>query len=117
MLRAPGVRAVPPDAPSVRFGRPCRPTGGNLARAGRGGAPAEGRGAHRVGRVLLRDGLIGQNELALRVVTTIADATGELLQAETAGPVRFVPGERHWLGDMPTQRLRGVPKKRKPALR
>ncbi|MBM2621781.1 DUF4388 domain-containing protein [Actinoplanes sp. LDG1-06] len=57
----------------------------------------EGRGAHRVGRLLLRDGLIGQNELALRVVATIADATLELLQSAEA-PVRFVPGERHWLG-------------------
>jgi hypothetical protein len=91
-------------------------------------AVAEGRGAHRVGRVLVRDGLIGENELARRVVSTIADATGELLQAETEGPVRFVPGERHWLGDITrvelgglghatAQRLRGVPERRKPALR
>jgi len=91
-------------------------------------AVADGRGAHRVGRTLLRDGLIGQNELALRVVATIADATGELLRAETEGPVRFVPGERHWLGDITqaelgglghvtAQRLRRVPKKRKHALR
>ncbi|WP_249997420.1 DUF4388 domain-containing protein [Actinoplanes sp. M2I2] len=58
---------------------------------------AEGRGAHRVGRLLMRDGLIGQNELASRVVATIADATHELLQSIEA-PVRFVPGERHWLG-------------------
>jgi hypothetical protein len=58
---------------------------------------AEGRGAHRVGRLLLRDGLIGQNELALRLVAAIADATHELLQSAEA-PVRFVPGERHWLG-------------------
>ncbi|MCO8274627.1 hypothetical protein M1L60_28925 [Actinoplanes sp. TRM 88003] len=58
---------------------------------------AEGRGAHRVGRLLLRDGAIGRNELALRVVAAIADATHELLQSAEA-PVRFVPGERHWLG-------------------
>jgi len=58
---------------------------------------AEGRGAHRVGRLLLRDGAIGQNELALRVVAAIADATHELMQSAEA-PVRFVPGERHWLG-------------------
>ena len=58
---------------------------------------ADGRGSHRVGRLLVRDGLIGQNELALRVVAAIADATYELLQSAEA-PVRFVPGERHWLG-------------------
>ncbi|MBU2669821.1 DUF4388 domain-containing protein [Actinoplanes bogorensis] len=58
---------------------------------------AEGRGSQRVGRMLLRDGLIGQNELALRVVAAIADATYELLQSAEA-PVFFVPGERHWLG-------------------
>jgi hypothetical protein len=80
-------------------------------------AVAEGRGAHRVGRVLLRDGLIGQNELALRVVAAIADATGELLQAEAEGAVRFVPGERHWLGDMTVRRLRRVPEKREPRRR
>jgi hypothetical protein len=91
-------------------------------------AVAEGRGAHRVGRILLRDGLIGQNELALRVVATIADATWELLRADAEEPVRFVPGERHWLGDITqvdlgglghvtAQRLRGAPEKRTPALR
>jgi hypothetical protein len=67
-------------------------------------AVAEGRGAHRVGRVLLRNGLIGQNELALRLVAMIADATGALLRAETAS-VRFVPGERHWLGDITSVEL------------
>lgn len=88
-------------------------------------AVAEGRGAHRVARVLLRDGLIGRNELALRVAATIADAAGELLQAETAAPVRFVPGERHWLGaitqaelggagHITAQRLRRVPGPRQP---
>jgi hypothetical protein len=80
---------------------------------------AEGRGAHRVGRVLLSSGLIGENELALRVVATIADAALELLQSDDA-PVRFVPGERHWLGAVApvelgplghatAQRLRSVP--------
>ncbi len=58
---------------------------------------AEGRGAHRVGRLLLREGLMGQNELSLRLVAAIADATHELLQSDDA-PVCFVPGERHWLG-------------------
>jgi hypothetical protein len=83
-------------------------------------AYAEGRGSHRVGRLLLRDGLIGQNELALRVVATIADATRELLQADTEAPVTFVPGQRHWFGDITqvelgalghatAQRLRSVP--------
>ncbi|MFC7532164.1 DUF4388 domain-containing protein [Actinoplanes sp. GCM10030250] len=57
----------------------------------------EGRGGQRVGWVLLRDGRLGQNELALRVVAVIADATHELLQQSSA-PARFVPGERHWLG-------------------
>jgi hypothetical protein len=88
-------------------------------------AVAEGRGAHRVGRVLLRDGLIGRNEMALRLVAAIADAAGELLQAETAAPVRFVPGERHWFGDITqvdlgalghvtAERLRSVPVPRRP---
>jgi hypothetical protein len=87
-------------------------------------AVAEGRGAHRVGRVLLREGLIGRNELALRLVAAIADAAGELLQAESAS-VRFVPGERHWLGDITqvdlgalghrtAERLRRVPGPRRP---
>ena len=81
---------------------------------------AAGRGAHRVGRALLGCGLIGENELALRVVATIADATLELLQSDDA-PVRFVPGERHWLGAIApvelgalghatAQRLRSVPR-------
>jgi Domain of unknown function (DUF4388) len=85
---------------------------------------AEGRGAHRVGRLLLYKGLIGRNELALRLVATIADATGQLLRAETA-PVRFVPGERHWIGDLAqvdlralghltAERLRRVPGPRRP---
>jgi hypothetical protein len=77
-------------------------------------AVAEGRGAHQVGRVLLRDGLIGRNELALRAAATIADATGELLRAETERPVRFVPGERHWLGHITASPLRLVPQKLNP---
>lgn len=70
-------------------------------------ALAEGRGAHRVGEVLLRRGLIGRNELALRVVATIGDATWELLRSEDA-PVAFVPGARHWFGDVALRR-RTVP--------
>jgi hypothetical protein len=68
---------------------------------------AEGRGAHRVGRLLLRDGVIGENELASRVVAAIADATYELLQSASA-PVRFVPGERHWLGPVAGAELGAV---------
>jgi hypothetical protein len=56
-----------------------------------------GRGAHAVGRLLVRDGHLGQNELACRVVAAICDATHALLQSDEA-PVHFVPGERHWLG-------------------
>lgn len=58
---------------------------------------AAGRGAHTVGRLLVRDGHLGRNELACRVVAAIRDATLELLQSDDA-PVRFVPGGRHWLG-------------------
>jgi hypothetical protein len=57
----------------------------------------EGRLRHRVGRALIRDGHIGQHELAARVVATICDTTHALLQSGDA-PIRFVPGERHWLG-------------------
>jgi hypothetical protein len=79
-------------------------------------AYAEGRGSHRVGRVLLRDGRIGQNELCLRVMAVIADATHELLR-QPGGPARFVPGERHWLGELPRmgfdRRLRAAPRPRR----
>jgi uncharacterized protein DUF4388 len=57
----------------------------------------EGRGQHRVGRVLIRDGHLGQHELACRVIATICDTTHALLQG-TDTAIRFVPGERHWLG-------------------
>jgi hypothetical protein len=83
-------------------------------------AYADGRGTHRVGRLLQRDGVIGQTELALRVVATIGDATHEILRTGAGAPVRFVPGERHWLGEIAhlepgalghvtAQRLRTVP--------
>jgi hypothetical protein len=53
---------------------------------------------HRqVGRMLIREGHIGQNELACRMVAVIADVTHALLQTHDA-PVRFASGERHWLG-------------------
>jgi hypothetical protein len=57
----------------------------------------EGRGRHRVGRILIRDGHIGQHELAARVVATICDTTRALLRSGDAR-IRFVPGERHWFG-------------------
>ena len=83
-------------------------------------AYAEGRGARRVGRLLQRDGVIGQTELALRVVAAIGDATHEILRTGGTTAVRFVPGERHWLGEIAclepgalghvtAQRLRTVP--------
>ncbi|MGX6607767.1 DUF4388 domain-containing protein [Micromonosporaceae bacterium Da 78-11] len=104
----------------------CPGIGERLIASGRVAAPAwqaayaEGQGAHRVGRLLLRDGVIGQNELALRVVAAIGDATHEILRSDSAAPVRFVPGERHWLGEtahldlgalghITAQRLRAVP--------
>jgi hypothetical protein len=70
---------------------------GRLSAAAWQTACAAGRGAHRVGRVLVRDGHLGENELACRVVAAICDATHQLLQSDDA-PVHFVPGERHWLG-------------------
>ncbi|GAA4961737.1 hypothetical protein GCM10025331_61420 [Actinoplanes utahensis] len=87
----------------------------------------EGRGSHRVGRALMRDGWLGQNELALRVVAVIADATHVLLQQADA-PARFVPGERHWLGEVAgvdlgalghytAARLRAVPHPRRAGAR
>jgi hypothetical protein len=57
-----------------------------------------GKDQHRVGRNLIRDGHLGQHELASRVIATICDATHALLQQSADAPVRFVPGERHWLG-------------------
>ncbi len=95
---------------------------GRLSAAAWRAVLAEARGTHRVGRTLLRDGLIGQNELALRVVAAVSDATHALLQSDEA-PVRFVPGERHWLGDVvavelgalghvTAERLRRVPRPR-----
>ena len=70
---------------------------GRLAAAVWKDAYAEAAGRHQVGRALLRDGHLGQHELASRIVATIADVTHALLQSDDA-PVRFAPGERHWLG-------------------
>jgi hypothetical protein len=56
-----------------------------------------GHAQHRVGRLLVRGGHIGRTELACRVVAAITDATHALLQSDGAD-VRFVAGERHWLG-------------------
>ena len=68
---------------------------------------AEGRDSCRVGHLLIRDGLIGQHELSMRVTTAICDATHELLSAADT-PVSFVPGERDWLGFFDAQRVRLV---------
>ncbi|MBO3738321.1 DUF4388 domain-containing protein [Actinoplanes flavus] len=100
---------------------------GRLARQTWRAVYAEGRGGHRVGRVLLRDGWLGRNELSLRVATVIADAAHVLLQQADA-PAHFVPGERHWLGEVPgvelgspghltAARLRAVPGPRRPRKR
>lgn len=68
---------------------------------------AEGHDRRRVGPVLLRRGLIGQHELAMRVTTAICDATHELLWAEEAS-VSFIPGVRDWLGLFAAQPVRLV---------
>jgi hypothetical protein len=70
---------------------------GRLSAATWTAAYDEGHAEHRVGRLLVRAGHLGQNELACRVVATICDTTHALLQGDDA-PIRFVPGERHWLG-------------------
>jgi hypothetical protein len=57
------------------------------------------------------------------MVAAIGDAAWELLQSSDA-PVRFVPGERHWFGDiqqvelsspghLAARRLRRVPERRR----
>lgn len=71
-------------------------------------AYAEGHPDCRVGRVLLRDGWLGQHELALRVRAAIAGATRVLLRQADA-PARFVPGERHWLGEVTPPPIRTLP--------
>ncbi len=63
-------------------------------------AYAEGRDTCQVARVLLRDGWLGQHELALRVVAVIADATHVLVR-QSGAPAWFAPDERHWLGELP----------------
>nr|WP_296066334.1 DUF4388 domain-containing protein [uncultured Actinoplanes sp.] len=99
----------------------CPGIGERLVASGRVSAPAwagvvaSGRSGCRVGRLLLRHGLIGQHELALRVTTTICDATHELLRSDDA-PVRFAEGERHWLGAVAGVELRGFfAARRRPA--
>jgi len=67
-------------------------------------AYAESAARCQVGRALVRDGHIGQNELAARVGAVIADVTRALLATRDA-PVWFRPGERHWLG-VPAQVMR-----------
>ncbi|MEU4244643.1 hypothetical protein [Actinoplanes sp. NPDC026619] len=68
-------------------------------------AVVEGRAGCRVGRLLLRDGLIGQNELTLRVAAVVSDAAGELLRSGGT-PLRMIAGERHWLGEFGPQQPR-----------
>lgn len=63
-------------------------------------AYAEGRAARRVGRTLIRDGHLGQHELAARVAATICDTTHALLRGDDEAALRFVPDERHWLGEV-----------------
>ena len=58
-------------------------------------AYADGAADRRVGRLLVRAGRSGRNELACRVVAAICDATHALLQSDCDAPVRFVPGEQH----------------------
>jgi hypothetical protein len=71
-------------------------------------AYAEGHLSCEVGRVLLRDGVLGRHELAQRVVAAIAGATHVLLRQADA-PARFVPGERHWLGEVTPALVRALP--------
>jgi hypothetical protein len=65
---------------------------GRLSPSAWAAARAEGRG----GRVLVRQGLIA----------AIGDATRSLLRSSGA-PLRFVPGERHWLGGVVPHRVPG----------
>jgi hypothetical protein len=80
-----------------------------LSRQAWSSAVAEGRAGCRAGRMLLREGLIGQNELASRVAATVADAAAELLIS--GGPesgesaLRMITGERHWLGEFGPRQL------------
>jgi hypothetical protein len=71
---------------------------GRVSQAAWRAAYSEGRATGRVGRVLVRDGWIGQHELACRTVAVITDATCALLRGDGPGSARFAPGERHWLG-------------------
>jgi hypothetical protein len=70
---------------------------GRISAAAWDAAYALGAPVHRIGRLLIRHGHVGQNELACRVVAAICDATHALLQSDDA-PVRFAPGERHPFG-------------------
>jgi uncharacterized protein DUF4388 len=72
-------------------------TSGRLAAGAWRAAYAEGAFDCRVGRVLVRDGHVGQNELARRVASAVREATRAVLRSDGA-TVRFVDGERHWLG-------------------
>ncbi|HET9518586.1 MAG TPA: DUF4388 domain-containing protein [Actinoplanes sp.] len=56
-----------------------------------------GHADHSVGQRLVQAGHLLQGELVCRVLATICDVTHALLQSDSCA-VRFVPGERHWLG-------------------
>ncbi|MEV1289275.1 ADAM 12 protein [Micromonospora sp. NPDC049679] len=56
-----------------------------------------GRDVHRVGRILVEQGHLMQGELELCVLGAVYDAAFFVL-TPAAVPVRFVPGELHWLG-------------------
>ncbi|MEV6632243.1 DUF4388 domain-containing protein [Actinoplanes sp. NPDC051470] len=80
---------------------------GRLSAAAWSAAYAEGHPRCRVGRALVRGGHLGQNELARRASSAAREATRMVLQSERA-TVRFIAGERHWLGDhVVPQRIRG----------
>jgi hypothetical protein len=82
-------------------------TSGRVAFGAWQAAYAEGFAACRVARVLVRDGCLGEPELARRVLATVRDVTHVLLR-DDAAQTRFVPGERHWLGSIPRLDVSGA---------
>ncbi|MFG1609312.1 DUF4388 domain-containing protein [Actinoplanes sp. NPDC049265] len=85
---------------------------GRLAAGAWRAAYAEGSLDCRVGPILIRDGHLGRNELAGRVASAVREATRAVLRSDGA-TVRFVDGERHWLGIIPAdpgprQRIRAA---------
>ena len=72
---------------------------GRLAEATWRAAYHAGYADCRVGAVLVEQGHLVQGELVCRVLAGICDATHAILQGDGAR-VHFVPGERHWLGQV-----------------